>query len=113
MDVLFGKPPKMHRDTAHPAPPRWPALDTGALDLRDAALRVLAHPTVAAKPFLVPIGARSVRALPARDQMFGPWTLPFPDRPSTRSGSASQPRCTFGIGGQIGKTRGWGRGEQV
>src|SRR5690606_37396834 len=26
MDVLFGKPPKMHRDTAQPPPPRWPSL---------------------------------------------------------------------------------------
>ena len=40
MDVLFGKPPKMHRDTAHPAPPRWPEADTEAMDLRDAGLRV-------------------------------------------------------------------------
>jgi phosphoribosylformylglycinamidine (FGAM) synthase-like enzyme len=41
MDVLFGKPPKMHRDTAHPPAPRWPALKTGGLDLQEAGLRVL------------------------------------------------------------------------
>jgi len=79
MDVLFGKPPKMHRDTAHPPAPRWPALDTGALQLRDAALRVLAHPTVAAKSFLVTIGDRSVGGLTARDQMVGPWQMPVAD----------------------------------
>ena len=28
MDVLFGKPPKMHRDTARPPAPRWPELAT-------------------------------------------------------------------------------------
>ncbi len=79
MDVLFGKPPKMHRDTVHPAPAPWPALSTAALDLRQAGLRVLAHPTVAAKSFLVTIGDRSVGGLTARDQMIGPWQLPLAD----------------------------------
>jgi hypothetical protein len=44
MDVLFGKAPKMHRDTSTPPPPRWPELTTAALDLNEAGLRVLAHP---------------------------------------------------------------------
>ncbi len=79
MDVLFGKPPKMHRDTAHPAAPQWPALSTDAIDLREAGLRVLAHPTVAAKNFLVTIGDRSVGGLTAREQMIGPWQLPLAD----------------------------------
>ncbi|WP_028916484.1 phosphoribosylformylglycinamidine synthase [Pseudoxanthomonas sp. J35] len=79
MDVLFGKPPKMHRDTAHPPAAPWPALATTSLDLREAGLRVLAHPTVAAKSFLVTIGDRSVGGLTARDQMVGPWQLPVAD----------------------------------
>ena len=79
MDLLFGKPPKMHRDTAHPPPPRWPEADTDALDLREAGLRVLAHPSVAAKSFLITIGDRSVGGLTARDQMVGPWQLPVAD----------------------------------
>ena len=79
MDVLFGKPPKMHRDTQRPPPPRWPQLDTDVIDLREAGLRVLAHPTVAAKNFLVTIGDRSVGGLTARDQMVGPWQLPVAD----------------------------------
>ena len=86
MDLLFGKPPKMHRDTAHPAPPRWPELATQALDLHQAGLRVLAHPTVAAKSFLVTIGDRSVGGLTARDQMVGPWQLPVADCAITLSG---------------------------
>ena len=86
MDVLFGKPPKMHRDTAHPAPPRWPEADTDALDLRDAGLRVLAHPTVAAKSFLITIGDRTVGGLTARDQMVGPWQMPVADCAITLSG---------------------------
>jgi len=86
MDVLFGKPPKMHRDTAHPAPSKWPALQTGALDLHEAGLRVLAHPTVAAKQFLITIGDRSVGGLTARDQLVGPWQMPVADCAITLSG---------------------------
>ena len=69
----------MHRDTAHPPAPRWPALKTGGLDLHEAGLRVLAHPTVASKNFLVTIGDRSVGGLTAREQMVGPWQLPVTD----------------------------------
>src|SRR5690606_12303045 len=79
MDVLFGKPPKMHRDATHPPAAPWPALGTGALDLHQAGLRVLAHPTVASKNFLVTIGDRSVGGLTAREQMIGPWQLPLAD----------------------------------
>jgi phosphoribosylformylglycinamidine synthase len=79
MDVLFGKPPKMHRDAQRPRATRWPSLSTDTLDLHEAGLRVLAHPTVASKNFLVTIGDRSVGGLTARDQMVGPWQLPVAD----------------------------------
>lgn len=86
MDVLFGKPPKMHRDTRHPPAAPWPELQWQGLDLREAALRVLAHPTVASKNFLVTIGDRTVGGLTARDQMIGPWQLPMADCAITLSG---------------------------
>ncbi|WP_271680204.1 phosphoribosylformylglycinamidine synthase [Thermomonas mangrovi] len=98
MDVLFGKAPKMHRDTAHPAPPRWPEIDTGALDLREAGLRVLAHPTVAAKSFLVTIGDRTVGGLTVRDQMVGPWQLPVADCAITLAGFEGQAGEAMAIG---------------
>src|SRR5690606_18423371 len=86
MDVLFGKPPKMHRDARRPGAPPWPELagveidlQTPALDLHEAGRRVLAHPTVASKSFLVTIGDRTVGGLTARDQMVGPWQLPVAD----------------------------------
>jgi phosphoribosylformylglycinamidine synthase len=79
MDLLFGKSPKMHRNSEHPDKSRWQRLDTEQLSLRDAGLRVLAHPTVAAKNFLVTIGDRTVGGLSARDQMVGPWQLPLAD----------------------------------
>ena len=94
MDVIFGKPPKMHRDTARVTPNRWPQLNVVALAaggsageaLHEAGLRVLAHPTVASKQFLVTIGDRSVGGLTARDQMVGPWQLPVADCAITLAG---------------------------
>jgi phosphoribosylformylglycinamidine synthase len=86
MDVLFGKAPKMHRDTGYPDAPRWPALQTASLDLHEAGLRVLAHPTVASKQFLITIGDRSVGGLTARDQLVGPWQMPVADCAITLSG---------------------------
>ncbi len=86
MDVLFGKPPKMHRDTQRPAPAKWPALDGQDIDLHEAGLRVLAHPTVAAKNFLITIGDRSVGGLTARDQLVGPWQMPVADCAITLAG---------------------------
>ncbi|KAB8172233.1 phosphoribosylformylglycinamidine synthase [Lysobacter maris] len=86
MDVLFGKPPKMHRDTVRPPEAPWPSLDWSELSLHDAALRVIAHPSVASKNFLVTIGDRSVGGLTARDQMVGPWQLPVADCAITLAG---------------------------
>ncbi|GIX34539.1 MAG: phosphoribosylformylglycinamidine synthase [Lysobacteraceae bacterium] len=79
MDVLFGKPPRMEREARTPATLPWPRTDLSAIDLGEAGLRVLRHPTVAAKNFLVTIGDRSVGGLCARDQMVGRWQLPLAD----------------------------------
>jgi len=83
LDLLFGSTPKLPRD-CQPPPPRHARLDTENPDaipggLHEAGLRVLAHPTVAAKNFLVTIGDRSVGGLCSRDQMVGPWQLPVAD----------------------------------
>jgi phosphoribosylformylglycinamidine synthase len=86
MDVLFGKPPKMHRDARTPPPAPWPMLQWHGLDLHDAALRVLSHPTVASKNFLITIGDRSVGGLTARDQLVGPWQVPVADCAITLAG---------------------------
>ncbi|WP_051378440.1 phosphoribosylformylglycinamidine synthase [Derxia gummosa] len=78
MNVLLGKPPRMHRVAEHvtrdPAP-----LDVIGIDLKEAALRVLRLPTVGNKSFLITIGDRSVGGLTARDQMVGPWQVPVAD----------------------------------
>lgn len=79
MDLLFGKAPKMHRDAVRGLNSPWPSLNTRALDLKAAGLRVLSHPSVASKNYLVTIGDRTVGGLVARDQMVGPWQLPLAD----------------------------------
>ena len=49
------------------------------IDLAAAASRVLRHPTVADKTFLVSIGDRTVGGLCARDPLVGPWQVPVAD----------------------------------
>ena len=78
MNVLLGKPPKMHRDvkTVSRAPG---SLDLTGVDLQKAVIDVLSHPTVASKRFLITIGDRTVGGLSHRDQMVGPWQVPVAD----------------------------------
>ena len=78
MDVLLGKPPKMHREAAH-VRHDYPAVDLTGIELLEAAQRVLRLPTVADKSFLITIGDRTVGATTVRDQMVGPWQVPVAD----------------------------------
>ncbi|MBE9396505.1 phosphoribosylformylglycinamidine synthase [Pontibacterium sp. N1Y112] len=75
MSVLFGKPPKMHRAVDR-IEYDVPAFDATAIDLKDAAERVMKLPAVASKSFLITIGDRSITGTVARDQMVGPWQVP-------------------------------------
>ena len=85
LSVLLGKPPRMTRDARHAAIASRP-FDTAAIDVREAALRLLRLPTVADKTFLVTIGDRTVGGLIARDQMVGPWQVPVADAGVTCAG---------------------------
>ena len=100
LEVLLGKPPRMHRTEASRRRPQR-ALELSGLGsgcgvppqskstgetpmplqaaLAEAVRRVLAHPTVADKTFLISIGDRSVGGLICRDQMVGPWQVPVAD----------------------------------
>jgi phosphoribosylformylglycinamidine synthase len=78
MEVLLGKPPRMRRDVQVIAR-RFAAMDLTEVDLQQAVIDVLAHPTVASKRFLITIGDRSVGGLTHRDQMVGPWQVPVAD----------------------------------
>lgn len=78
IDVILGKPPRMVRDVMR-QPGVSEAMDIAGLDLGEVALRVLRHPTVANKTFLITIGDRTVGGLSSRDQMVGPWQVPVAD----------------------------------
>ena len=78
MDVLLGKPPKMHRDVLT-VQRQFQPMDLTGVDLQKAVIDVLSHPTVASKRFLVTIGDRTVGGLTHRDQMVGPWQVPVAD----------------------------------
>lgn len=78
MDVLLGKPPRLHRDVQR-VPRELPALDLNEVALEKVAFDVLRHPTVASKRFLITIGDRTVGGLSHRDPMVGPWQVPVAD----------------------------------
>ena len=78
MNVLLGKPPKMHRDVKTVQRTFAPLNLTG-VSLQQAVIDVLSHPTVASKRFLITIGDRTVGGLTHRDQMVGPWQVPVAD----------------------------------
>ncbi|MGC8121195.1 phosphoribosylformylglycinamidine synthase [Marinobacter sp. VGCF2001] len=78
MDVLFGKPPRMHRSVSRSSFTK-PIFDSTKIDLGDAVRRVLRLPSVGSKSFLITIGDRTITGLVARDQMVGPWQVPVSD----------------------------------
>ncbi|MCC5860774.1 MAG: phosphoribosylformylglycinamidine synthase [Gammaproteobacteria bacterium] len=78
MEVLLGKAPKMLREVHREPTPTISWLPAGLSPV--AALhRVLSHPAVADKSFLIHIGDRTVGGLSARDQLVGPWQVPVAD----------------------------------
>ena len=79
MDVLFGKPPRMHRDAKRIKPRIDLVPDLSGIGMDEALLRVLRLPTVGSKNFLITIGDRTVGGLNHRDPMVGPWQVPVAD----------------------------------
>lgn len=78
LNVLLGKAPRMHRSASHEAG-LGDDFDASGLAIDDALTRVLHHPAVASKSFLITIGDRTITGLVARDQMVGPWQVPVSD----------------------------------
>ncbi|MDZ4302875.1 MAG: phosphoribosylformylglycinamidine synthase, partial [Pseudomonas sp.] len=78
LEVLLGKPPRMHRSAAREAE-LGDDFDASTLAIDEAVTRVLHHPAVASKSFLITLGDRTITGLVARDQMVGPWQVPVAD----------------------------------
>ncbi len=78
LNVLLGKAPRMHRSAVREAE-LGDDFSAEQVDLSEAIDRVLHHPAVASKSFLITIGDRSITGMVARDQMVGPWQVPVAD----------------------------------
>ena len=78
LEVLLGKQPRMHRSVSREAE-RGDDFSAASVDIEEALGRVLHHPAVASKSFLITIGDRTITGLVARDQMVGPWQVPVAD----------------------------------
>ncbi|MGA6099268.1 phosphoribosylformylglycinamidine synthase [Stutzerimonas marianensis] len=78
LNVLLGKTPRMHRSVVREAE-LGDDFDAGQVELPEAIDRVLRHPAVASKSFLITIGDRSITGMVVRDQMVGPWQVPVAD----------------------------------
>ena len=97
LSVLFGKPPRMHRE-AVTQQRRASAPDFRDLTLAQALDRVLTLPTVASKQFLITIGDRSITGQVRRDQMVGPWQVPVADAAVTTASFDSYQGEAMAIG---------------
>ena len=97
MQVLLGKPPKVHRDV-QTVPRSAPPLVLTDVRLDEVAFSVLRHPTVASKRFLITIGDRTVGGLSHRDPMVGPWQVPVADCAVTLADYAGHRGEAFAIG---------------
>ncbi len=78
LNVLLGKTPRMHRSASREAE-LGDDFSAASVYLDEAVARVLRHPAVASKSFLITIGDRSITGMVARDQMVGPWQVPVAD----------------------------------
>lgn len=78
LEVLLGKAPRMHRSAVRENE-LGDDFDPSTLEIADCVERVLHHPAVASKSFLITIGDRTITGLVARDQMVGPWQVPVAD----------------------------------
>src|SRR6266581_1327767 len=67
-------------------------------ELQESCYRVLRHPTVARKTFLVSIGDRTVGGLCARDPFVGPWQAPVADCAVTLMGFKEYAGEAFAMG---------------
>ena len=97
LPALLGKPPRMTRDVKRQHADLRPFCAEGVRP-EEAARRVLLHPTVADKTFLVTIADRTVGGLCSRDPMVGPWQVPVADCATTLLSFESHAGEAFAMG---------------
>lgn len=98
MEVLLGKPPRTIKNVRS-APQKIEAkLNIAQLDVVTLLYKVLEHPTVASKAFLITIGDRTVGGYTVRDQMVGRYQVPVADCAITAFGYTTQSGEVMAIG---------------
>ena len=97
LDVLFGNTPKSKRTFNRNKKKKLQSKLNG-FEIQTLLKKVLRHPTVASKSFLITIGDRSVTGLISRDQMVGPWQVPVADNAVTLAGFFSNTGEAISIG---------------
>lgn len=90
LDVLLGKPPRMHRSVTREAE-LGDDFDPSKLDLDNAVQRVLSHPAVASKSFLITIGDRTITGLVAATRWSARGRYRWPTAPLPPPASTSTP----------------------
>lgn len=98
MDVLFGKPPRTTKNIMNCIQESDSGFDSKILDTVAALYKVLEHPTVASKSFLITIGDRSVGGYTVRDQMIGRFQVPVADCAITLFGYNSNAGEVMAVG---------------
>ena len=76
LSMLFGELPIKDMEVTNPSIQSKDAVKNFDLDISSAIHRVLSHPSVASKSFLITIGDRTVGGLVARDQLVGRYQVP-------------------------------------
>ncbi len=97
-DILLGKPPKTIKNVTYTPKNIVSQLDTKKLKIEEALYKIIAHPTVANKSFLITIGDRSVGGNTVRDQMVGKWQVPVSDYAITAFGMLDKSGEVMAIG---------------
>ena len=76
LSMLFGELPISDMELTNPIIKKHHEVDNLDLDLSQVIRKVLSHPSVASKSFLITIGDRTVGGMVARDQFVGRYQVP-------------------------------------
>jgi phosphoribosylformylglycinamidine synthase len=95
---LLGKPPRMTRDVTHKDLSPINTDTSSVASVQEAFDRVLRHPAVADKTFLVSPTDRSVSGNVHRDQFCGPYQLPVSDHAIVMTGYAGNTGAAMACG---------------
>ena len=76
LDMLFGDLPITEINIQSSSKIEEGEPDVAKYNFGDSVFKVLSHPTVASKSFLITIGDRTVGGMVARDQFIGPYQVP-------------------------------------